>query len=112
HAGHDIRRRLLPEADVVPGMQASHDLFAEAGDTWGEAMTLVMLGRIALLTGGLDDARARGVARISLETGSQPFFAAARALYAKHGFAECPPFGGYRADPNSTFMTLGLQPAR
>lgn len=66
----------------------------------------------ALLRHALDDARARGVARISLETGSQPFFAAARALYAKHGFAECPPFGGYRPDPNSTFMTLGLQPAR
>lgn len=52
-----------------------------------------------------------GVGRVSLETGSQPFFAPARALYAKHGFVECPPFGGYVPDPNSTFMTLEL-PAR
>lgn len=68
----------------------------------------------ALLRHALDDARGRGVERISLETGSQPFFAPARALYAKHGFAECAPFGRYLPDPNSTFMTLALeaQPAR
>lgn len=68
----------------------------------------------ALLRHALDDARRRGVDRVSLETGSQPFFAPARALYAKHGFAECLPFGRYRPDPNSTFMTLALeaQPAR
>ena len=47
-------------------------------------------------------------ARLSLETGAQPSFAAARRLYASEGFAECPPFGDYRPDPNSTFMTLSL----
>lgn len=68
----------------------------------------------ALLRHALDDARARDVRRVSLETGSQPFFAPARALYARHGFAECAPFGDYRPDPNSTFMTLelGAEPAR
>lgn len=68
----------------------------------------------AMLRHAVDDARARGVLRLSLETGSQPFFAPARAMYAKHGFAECPPFGAYRPDPHSTFMTLALaaQPAR
>ncbi|MET4097980.1 putative acetyltransferase [Agrococcus sp. UYP10] len=67
-----------------------------------------------MLRHAIDDARSRGVRRVSLETGSQPFFAPARALYAKHGFVECPPFGSYRPDPNSTFMTLPLedQPAR
>lgn len=53
-------------------------------------------------------ARARGMTRLSLETGSFDFFAPARALYARHGFVECGPFGDYRADPNSTFMTLVL----
>lgn len=53
-------------------------------------------------------ARALGHARMSLETGSQPFFAPARALYAKHGFEECGPFGGYGPDPNSYFMTRTL----
>ncbi|MFA4840967.1 MAG: hypothetical protein WC580_04610, partial [Agrococcus sp.] len=99
---HAIRFWQEPTADVVPGMQAARDLFAEAGDrggaalaevsiglgllgrpegpdvagamvvlersrtgfrevgdTWGEGMSLVMLGRIALLAGGLADARAR-----------------------------------------------------
>ncbi|WP_020666102.1 GNAT family N-acetyltransferase [Amycolatopsis nigrescens] len=53
----------------------------------------------------LDDARTRGVTRISLETGSMDFFAPARALYAGAGFAPCGPFGDYVADPNSTFMS-------
>ncbi|WP_413316543.1 GNAT family N-acetyltransferase [Agrococcus sp. 1P02AA] len=63
----------------------------------------------ALLRHALDDARSRGLDRVSLETGAQPFFAPARALYAKHGFVECAPFGRYRPDPNSTFMTLAIE---
>jgi putative acetyltransferase len=56
----------------------------------------------------LDEARAGGATRISLETGSQDFFRPARSLYARHGFVECAPFGDYRPDPNSTFMTREL----
>ncbi|SDC98129.1 GNAT family N-acetyltransferase [Nocardioides lianchengensis] len=59
----------------------------------------------AVLAFVLDQARAAEFARISLETGSQDFFAPARALYARHGFTVCEPFGDYRPDPNSTFMT-------
>jgi putative acetyltransferase len=54
------------------------------------------------------EARAAGVQRLSLETGIQPTFVAARALYAKAGFQECPPFEGYWDDPNSVFMTKHL----
>jgi putative acetyltransferase len=53
-------------------------------------------------------ARARGMSRVSLETGSWPYFAPARAMYARYGFVECEPFGEYRLDPNSVFMTLSL----
>ncbi|MFN4203598.1 MAG: GNAT family N-acetyltransferase [Tabrizicola sp.] len=53
-------------------------------------------------------ARADGFLRLSLETGVQPTFTAARALYARAGFQECPPFEGYRDDPNSVFMTKVL----
>jgi putative acetyltransferase len=56
----------------------------------------------------LDEARRRGMTRLSLETGSDAFFAPAHALYEAHGFTECPPFGSYRADPLSTFLTLDL----
>jgi putative acetyltransferase len=54
------------------------------------------------------EARARGFRQISLETGSMPFFVPARSLYRKHGFTECGPFGSYRPDPNSVFMTMTL----
>ena len=70
----------------------------------------------------LDEARGRGLARLmvdhlivkgcemgltrlSLETGAQPSFAPARALYTAAGFAETAPFGDYRADPMSVFMS-------
>lgn len=59
----------------------------------------------------LADAAARDIRRVSLETGSMEFFIPARALYASAGFVECGPFGGYRPDPLSTFMTLSLPAA-
>lgn len=61
-----------------------------------------------LLAHLLADARARGVRRVSLETGSAAFFAPARSLYARAGFVPCPPFGGYREDLHSVFMTRSL----
>jgi putative acetyltransferase len=64
----------------------------------------------ALLEHILVIARAEGLLRLSLETGSQPAFAPARALYARRGFQECGPFADYRPDPNSVFMTLELRP--
>lgn len=53
-------------------------------------------------------ARKDGFTRLSLETGVQPTFVAARALYARAGFDECGPFEGYGPDPNSVFMTKVL----
>ena len=53
----------------------------------------------------LDVARSRGYGRVSLETGSNPPFATARALYARHGFTVCEPFADYVLDPWSVFMT-------
>ncbi len=61
-----------------------------------------------LLAAVIEHARDAGFGRLSLETGSEPFFAPARALYARHGFVECEPFGDYRPDPLSVFMTLEL----
>ncbi|WP_226370154.1 GNAT family N-acetyltransferase [Pseudonocardia oceani] len=62
----------------------------------------------AVLRHLLAQARARGLHRLSLETGTQEFFAPARALYARHGFVPCPPFAGYTDDPNSAYLTLEL----
>ena len=56
----------------------------------------------------LDVANQKGFRTISLETGSQDFFAPARMLYNKHGFTECGPFSNYKPDPYSVFMTKVL----
>ncbi len=56
----------------------------------------------------LNDAKQQGLTKISLETGPQDFFAPARALYKKYGFAECGPFADYQPDPYSTFMSKTL----
>lgn len=63
-----------------------------------------------LLDGLLAHARQAGLARLSLETGSQDSFRPARRLYERAGFHECPPFGEYRLDPMSVYMTLLLTP--
>jgi putative acetyltransferase len=62
----------------------------------------------AMLRHIIASARKDGISRLSLETGSWEYFRPARALYARHGFVECPPFGAYAPDRNSVFMTLDL----
>lgn len=49
-----------------------------------------------------------GFVKLSLETGAQPEFKAARSLYEKAGFVTCPPFGEYKIDPLSAFYTLSI----
>ncbi len=61
-----------------------------------------------LLNHLLQEARARDFARVSLETGTQPFFEPARQLYLQNGFVECGPFADYCLDPYSFFMTRTL----
>lgn len=58
----------------------------------------------------LAQARAWGLQRLSLETGTAPGFAAAHRLYTGHGFEECPPFGDYAPSPYSRCMTRLLGP--
>jgi putative acetyltransferase len=53
-------------------------------------------------------AKGRRYHLLSLETGTQPGFEAARKLYERYGFEYCGPFGSYEQDPNSTFMQLYL----
>jgi putative acetyltransferase len=56
----------------------------------------------------LDQARVRGGVRVLLETGSEDYFAPARRLYERHGFAVRGPFADYTDDPNSVYMELAL----
>jgi putative acetyltransferase len=62
----------------------------------------------ALLLHVIDAARSRGLARLSLETGTQDYFAPARGLYVASGFVACEPFADYGVDPFSAYFTLEL----
>ncbi|ETA50932.2 hypothetical protein P279_16930 [Rhodobacteraceae bacterium PD-2] len=66
----------------------------------------------AILRTILTAARAKGLPRLSLETGTHPAFAPAVALYRAEGFTETGPFGGYVIDPHSMFLTLDLTTAK
>lgn len=62
----------------------------------------------AILAHIVSEARARGYKRLSLETGSPDAFEPAQKLYESFGFVYCGPFGDYRLDPYSVFMSLDL----
>lgn len=57
----------------------------------------------------LEKARAMGLQRISLETGSQEAFVPARRFYERRGFEPCPPFANYTDDPASVYYTCVLK---
>jgi len=53
----------------------------------------------------IDLARARGMERLSLETGASDYFGAARRLYARRGFEPCGAFADLPPHPDSVFMS-------
>ncbi|WP_394793818.1 GNAT family N-acetyltransferase [Armatimonas sp.] len=98
----------LWEGEALAGCVALKELAAHHGEikSMRTASAFRRRGVAAkLLQHVLDEAQQRGYERLSLETGSQPFFAPAHQLYARFGFAPCGPFGSYKEDPNSIFMT-------
>ena len=93
------------------GCAALRELDGWHGEVKSMRTTAAHRGRgvgAALMRRIFEQAEQRGYRRLSLETGSQPEFAPARALYRRFGFAPCGPFGGYAEDPCSTFMTRTL----
>lgn len=79
-------------------IKSMHTLRTHRGQGHGRRMLEHILG----------EARQRQYRRLSLETGSMAGFAPATRLYQQYGFEACPPFGDYKEDPNSLFMTLQL----
>jgi putative acetyltransferase len=101
------------EGDQLLAVGALERLSAEHGEVKSMHTAEAARGRgvgSALVRHIVAEARTQGMRRLSLETGSWPYFLPARALYARHGFVECGPFGDYREDPNSVFMTIELGP--
>jgi putative acetyltransferase len=70
------------------------------GQGAGQAILLHLIG----------EARARRYTWLGLETGRPEPFRAAAALYRKHGFDECPPFGDDVSDAVSLCMSRELAP--
>jgi putative acetyltransferase len=62
----------------------------------------------ALLNHIIEMGRSRAYRVLYLETGSHPAFLPAQTLYRSAGFALCKPFGSYRENGNSVFMSLPL----
>jgi len=100
--------------DTLLGCGALKRLAADHGEVksmhTAQAMRRKGVGS-AMLAHIIATARAGGMSRLSLETGSWDYFVPARALYARHGFVVCGPFADYVLDPNSVFMTLDLREA-
>ena len=99
------------DSDTLLGVGALKRLSPSHGEV--KSMHTVSANRragvgTAILRHIIEAARATGMTRLSLETGSWAYFHPARALYRRNGFVECSPFGDYVEDPNSVFMTLEL----
>jgi putative acetyltransferase len=61
-----------------------------------------------LLNHIINQANIRSYNRLSLETGTMDVFLPAQKLYQQFGFEACQPFGNYKEDPYSMFMTKNL----
>lgn len=109
--GPDLRFWTQWDGDDLVGMGALKRLSADHGEVKSMHTVAAHRGRGAgrlMLIHIMTEARAAGMTRLSLETGSWDYFLPAHALYASLGFTDCPPFGDYKPDPNSRFMTVDL----
>jgi putative acetyltransferase len=99
------------QGEALAGFGALKELDATHGEVKSmraaSAARRTGVGR-ALLDHIVAEARRRGYARLSLETGTAPMHAPAIALDRSAGFDACAPFADYRASPHNQFMTLPL----
>lgn len=107
----DIRFWTIWDDNEILGIGALKWLSPDHGEVksmhTAQAMRGMGAGR-AMLLHIIAMARAGGMSRLSLETGSWEYFRPAWGLYESHGFMRCPPFADYAPDPNSIFMSREL----
>lgn len=97
--------------DAVAGIGALADLGDRAGEIKSMRTHPAFLRRgvaSALLDHIIGVARARGMKRLSLETGSGPAFEPALALYRRRGFLEGEVFADYKRSSFNQFLHLTL----
>lgn len=99
------------DGEVLLGCAALKELSSTQGEIKSmrtpSAVRRTGAGR-ALLKHIIDVARARSYRVLYLETGRHPAFLPAQTLYGSAGFRLCGPFGAYRENGNSVFMSLSL----
>ncbi|HEY0629143.1 MAG TPA: GNAT family N-acetyltransferase [Sphingomicrobium sp.] len=104
----DIRFFTLREEGILLGCGALKRLEPRHGEVKSMRTAEAALGRgvgKAMLDHIVATARAEGMTRLSLETGSTELFAAANRLYEKEGFERTGPFGDYADTPFTRFFT-------
>ena len=108
----DISFWTIWDGNLLVGTGALKRLSADHGEVKSMHVAQAMRRKgagSAILRHIIAVARARGMSRLSLETGSWEYFRPARTFYRSHGFAECPAFADYVPDSNSVFMMLDLR---
>ena len=99
------------DGDALLGMGALKQLDSGHGELKSMRTAPAFLRRGvagAMLDHLIAEGRRRGYARLSLETGSNPPFAPARAMYERAGFTPCGPFAEYSDEAFSRYYTLTL----
>ncbi len=97
--------------DTIAGMCALKELGGGAGELKSMRTHPACLRQgvaAALLEHVIAEARRRGLARLSLETGSGPAFEPAVALYRKRGFVDGEAFADYVKSDFNQFLHLAL----
>ncbi len=99
------------DGPVLLGCGALKELDTEQGEIKSMRTSKAHLGKgvaTAILHRLIEESIKRRYLRLFLETGSGPAFEPAHSLYQKFGFRYCGPFGDYKDDPFSRFMSLSL----
>ena len=106
-----IRFFTVREDGLLLGCGALKRIGADHGEVKSMRTADAALGRgvgRAMLHHLVATARAMGMTRLSLETGSSAQFAAANRLYESEGFERCGPFGDYAATSFTRFFTKAI----
>lgn len=96
---------------AILGIGALRELDAETGEVKSMRTHPDHLRKgvaAAILEHIIAQARAKGLRRLSLETGSGPAFDPALTLYRRRGFVEGGPFGDYEPSDFNRFLHLQL----
>ena len=99
------------EDDAIAGVGALKELAGRTGEVKSMRTHPDHLRKgvgAALLEHIIAEAKARGLTRLSLETGSGPPFEPALALYRRRGFKDGEAFSDYRPSAFNQFLHLSL----